>query len=89
MTDDTLRATITAAIVAERDSALEAKIEDVRKRHAAEVEAAVDKALAAIRGKDAAKAKVKKPRKPRADKGKRRMGRGLPQAEPKEQESEL
>jgi len=76
MTDDTLRSTITTAIVTERQHLLEAKIEDVRKRHAAEVESAVDKALAAIRGKG--KVKAKTPRKPRADKGRKRLGKGLP-----------
>ena len=60
MTEDTLRSTITTAIVTERDSLLQAKIDDLRKRHAAEVESAVDKALAAIRGK----VKPKPPRKP-------------------------
>ena len=74
MTEDSLRSTITTAIVTERDSLLQAKIDDLRKRHAAEVESAVDKALAAIRGK----VKPKTPRKPRADKGTKRLGKGLP-----------
>jgi len=76
MPEDTLRTTITTAIVTERDSLLQAKIDDLRKRHAAEVESAVDKALAVIRGKG--KTKAKQPRKPRKDKGTKRLGRGLP-----------
>ena len=76
MTEDTLRTTITTAILTERDSLLQAKIDELRKRHAAEVESAVEKALAAIRGKG--KAKAKQPRKPRADKGTKRLGKGLP-----------
>jgi len=80
MTEDTLRSTILTAIVTERDHLLQAKIDDVRKRHAAEVESAVDKALAAIRGKG--KVKPKTPRKPRADKGTKRLARGLPKEPP-------
>ena len=78
MTEDTLRTTITTAIDIDRNSLLQAKIDDIRKRHAAEIESAVEKTLAAIRGKG--KAKAKQPRKPRADKGTKRLGRGLPKA---------
>lgn len=76
-TDD-LRATLTTAITIERQPLLEHKLAEVQRGHEAEITAAVDKALAAIRGKG--KVKPKQPRKPRKDKGTPRLGRGMPKA---------
>ena len=89
MVEDTLRTTIEAAIKVEMAEGLDARLAEVRKEHELKIKAKADKAMSAIRGKDAAKPKVKKPRKPRADKGKRRMGRGLPPIGPKSEEPEL
>ena len=91
MIEDALRETITAAITAEMEEGLQSCLVELQREHEAKIKAKVDKALSAIRGKDKGKPKVKKPRKPRADKGVKRMGRGLPKGkiEPKSEEAEL
>jgi hypothetical protein len=76
MPDDTLRTTITEAINTELEGDLKARLTQVQLEHAAKIKAKVEKALAAIRGKG--KAKPKTPRKSRADKGTKRLARGLP-----------
>ncbi len=55
------------------------RLDQVRNEHQARVEAITDKALAAITGEKPGKVKAKAPRKPRADKGRKRMGRGMPE----------
>jgi hypothetical protein len=91
MIEDALRETITDAIRAETEGNLTDRLAEVRREHEAKIKAKVDKALSAIRGKDKSKPKVKKPRKPRADKGTKRLGRGLPKVptETKPKEPEL
>jgi hypothetical protein len=83
-----LRDALQTLIEEEYQPQLEVALEKAKHEHQLRVEAALDKALAAIRGKGAVKPKA--PRKPRADKGTKRLGRGMPkaEAEPKA-ESEL
>jgi hypothetical protein len=76
---DTLRDTLFAAIEEQYADQLAARIEQVQHEHQLRVEATLDKALAAIAGEKPAKVKAKAPRKPRADKGRKRMGRGMPE----------
>jgi hypothetical protein len=75
---DTLRDTLFAAIEEQYADQLAARIEQVQHEHQIRIEATLDKALAAITGEKPAKVKAKAPRKPRADKGRKRVGRGLP-----------
>ena len=72
---DELRSTLQASVEKEYQAVLEADIERVKSEHAARVTAAVDKAVAAIRGKA-------KPTKAKAAVGKtRRLKRGLPRGD--------
>ena len=78
-TGDSLRETLMESIAHEYEPFLTEAIERVNLEHQVRVEAALDKALLAIRGK-AKPTAPKKERKPRADKRTKRLKRGLPEA---------
>ena len=78
-TGDTLRSTLQQSIEEEYADQLSSAIEAAKQAHQLRVEKALDAAVLAIRGKTKTAAQ-KKERKPRADKGARRLKRGLPEA---------
>ena len=82
-----LRTEIHDVVAAEYEPLLAAALEATRNQHEQMIEAAVDLAVAAVERGAASAAgnpepKARTPRKPRADKGHKRIGKGLPASEP-------
>ncbi len=82
-----IRVAIRAAVEAEYEPLLAAALEAARNQHEQMIEAAVDLAVAAVERGAASAAgkpepKARNPRKPRADRGRKRIGKGLPASEP-------
>ena len=89
MADDltNMRTAIRDVVVAQYEPVLAAALEATRAQHERMIEAAVDAAVAAVQSGVSAPTvapapQPRSPRKPRADKGHKRMGKGLPASDP-------